>query len=126
MHGAANDLYTTSCAEYNGNNINRNKSVSLIVPAILIAATAIAAIAYFVYSNYGNRSDKTNINFGGNSFHRSVALCECERQPGTEYSSDGISERLINNLSQLPKLKIIAKSSSFKYKGKDADPGDSH
>jgi TolB-like protein/Tfp pilus assembly protein PilF len=39
-----------------------------------------------------------------------------------EYLSDGISESLINSLSQLPQLKIIARSSSFKYKGKDADP----
>lgn len=42
--------------------------------------------------------------------------------PNLEYLSDGISESLINSLSQLPPLKVIARSSSFKYKGKDADP----
>ena len=42
--------------------------------------------------------------------------------PDTEYLSDGISESLINSLSQLPGLKVIARSSSFRYKGKDTDP----
>jgi TolB-like protein/Tfp pilus assembly protein PilF len=42
--------------------------------------------------------------------------------PNMEYFSDGISESLINNLSQLPQLKVIARSSAFKYKGKEIDP----
>jgi TolB-like protein len=39
-----------------------------------------------------------------------------------DYLSDGISETLIDKLSQLPGLKVIARSSAFKYKGKDIDP----
>jgi TolB-like protein/DNA-binding winged helix-turn-helix (wHTH) protein/Tfp pilus assembly protein PilF len=42
--------------------------------------------------------------------------------PGTEYLSDGITESLINNLSQLPNLRVMARSTVFRYKGKDADP----
>lgn len=42
--------------------------------------------------------------------------------PSHEYLSDGISESLINSLSQLSGVKVIARSSSFKYKSKDADP----
>jgi TolB-like protein/Tfp pilus assembly protein PilF len=41
-----------------------------------------------------------------------------------EYLSDGISESLINKLSQLPGVKVIARSSSLKYKDKDVDPQD--
>ncbi|HYE73885.1 MAG TPA: protein kinase [Blastocatellia bacterium] len=44
--------------------------------------------------------------------------------PNTEYLSDGISESLINSLSQLPQLKVIARSSTFKYKGKEPEPQD--
>jgi serine/threonine-protein kinase len=40
----------------------------------------------------------------------------------TEYLSDGITESLINGLSQVPKLKVIARSSVFSYKGKEIDP----
>jgi len=39
-----------------------------------------------------------------------------------EYLSDGITESLINSLSQLPNLKVIARSSVFRYKGKEIDP----
>ena len=41
-----------------------------------------------------------------------------------EYLSDGLSDALINKLSQLPQLKVIARSSSFKYKGKATDVGE--
>jgi TolB-like protein len=39
-----------------------------------------------------------------------------------EYLSDGITEGIINSLSQLAQLKVIARSSVFKYKGKEMDP----
>ena len=39
-----------------------------------------------------------------------------------DYLSDGISEALINRLSQLPGLKVVANSSSSRYKGQNADP----
>jgi len=39
-----------------------------------------------------------------------------------EYLSDGMTESLINSLSQLPDLKVKARSSVFRYKGKDIDP----
>jgi adenylate cyclase len=38
--------------------------------------------------------------------------------PQQEYFSDGISEQLINDLSRLPGLIVIARNSSFSYKGK--------
>jgi len=38
-----------------------------------------------------------------------------------EYLSDGMTESLINSLSQLPKLSVKARSSVFRYKGKDLD-----
>ena len=41
--------------------------------------------------------------------------------PNTEYFSDGITESLINSLSQLPNLKIKSRDSVFHYKGKDTD-----
>ncbi len=42
--------------------------------------------------------------------------------PNTEYLSDGITENLINNLSQLPKLRVVPRSLAFAYKGKEMDP----
>ena len=42
--------------------------------------------------------------------------------PNTEYLSDGITESLINNLSQLPSLRVSARSAVFRYKGNAPDP----
>jgi TolB-like protein/tetratricopeptide (TPR) repeat protein len=41
--------------------------------------------------------------------------------PDLEYLSDGVSESLINSLSQFPRLKIIARTSAFQYKNKGID-----
>jgi TolB-like protein/Tfp pilus assembly protein PilF len=38
-----------------------------------------------------------------------------------EYFSDGLSEELLNLLAQLPQLKVIARTSSFSFKGKEVD-----
>ena len=38
-----------------------------------------------------------------------------------EYLSDGITESLINSLSQLPQLKVMSRDSAFHYKGKNTD-----
>jgi serine/threonine protein kinase/Tfp pilus assembly protein PilF len=40
----------------------------------------------------------------------------------TEYLSDGITESLINSLSKLPHLTVKARSSVFRYKGKEVEP----
>ena len=42
--------------------------------------------------------------------------------PQMEYLSDGITETIINNLSQLPGLRVIARSTVFTYKGRNVDP----
>ncbi|MGH8245469.1 MAG: hypothetical protein ACREUU_03450, partial [Gammaproteobacteria bacterium] len=39
-----------------------------------------------------------------------------------EYLSDGLTESLISRLSQLPGLRVMARSTVFRYKDKDMDP----
>jgi len=41
--------------------------------------------------------------------------------PDVEYLSDGMTETLISSLSQLPNLSVKARSSVFRYKGKDTN-----
>jgi len=56
---------------------------------------------------------------------KSIAVLPFENasgNPETEYLSDGISEALINILTELQQLKVIARSTAFRYKGKPADP----
>jgi hypothetical protein len=42
--------------------------------------------------------------------------------PDTEYLSDGITENVINSLSQLPKLRVVPRSLAFAYKDRETDP----
>jgi TolB-like protein/tetratricopeptide (TPR) repeat protein len=42
--------------------------------------------------------------------------------PEQEYFSDGLSEELLNQLSKVPDLRVIGRTSSFAFKGQDADP----
>ncbi|MFN2493297.1 MAG: hypothetical protein ABR501_10490 [Pyrinomonadaceae bacterium] len=39
-----------------------------------------------------------------------------------EYFSDGITESIINALTQLPKLRVVPRSTVFRYNGIDIDP----
>jgi TolB-like protein/Flp pilus assembly protein TadD len=41
--------------------------------------------------------------------------------PENEYLCDGLSEELINGLTQVPDLRVVAHSSSFAFKGRDSD-----
>ena len=43
------------------------------------------------------------------------------RDPDSDYLSDGIPESIIHSLSQLPNLKVMSRNSVFHYKGKDMD-----
>lgn len=56
---------------------------------------------------------------------QSIAVLPLENtgeSSSTEYLSDGITESLINSLSQLPKLRVMARSTVFRYKGQRIDP----
>jgi TolB-like protein/tetratricopeptide (TPR) repeat protein/predicted Ser/Thr protein kinase len=43
-------------------------------------------------------------------------------EPGSQYLSDGVAESLIDELSRVPKLRVIARSTSFRFRGNDVDP----
>jgi eukaryotic-like serine/threonine-protein kinase len=55
----------------------------------------------------------------------SVAVLPFENvggKPDSEYLSDGVAESLINRLSRLPNLKVIARTTAFRFRGGDVDP----
>jgi len=51
-----------------------------------------------------------------------LPMVNANPDPDTEYVSDGITESIINTLSPLPKLRVMARSTVFRYKGSDVDP----
>lgn len=48
-----------------------------------------------------------------------MAFADMSPDKDHEYFSDGISEELLNLLAKIPELKVISRTSSFSYKGKD-------
>ena len=80
---------------------------------LMVLATLVSG--YVVYARYA----------AANAGITSIAvlpLRNSSNDPEQDYLSDGISEGLINRLSQLPGLKVVANSSSSRYKGQNADP----
>jgi serine/threonine protein kinase/TolB-like protein/Tfp pilus assembly protein PilF len=49
-----------------------------------------------------------------------LPLQNASADPAMEYLSDGITESIINILSQLTSLRVMARSTVFRYKGRDA------
>ncbi len=50
-----------------------------------------------------------------------LAFVNMSEDPGNEYFSDGLSEELMNLLARIPGLKVIGRSSSFKFKNRNED-----
>ncbi|HKS28511.1 MAG TPA: protein kinase [Pyrinomonadaceae bacterium] len=50
-----------------------------------------------------------------------LPLVNASADANMEYLSDGITESIINTLSQLPKLRVVARSTVFRYKGREVD-----
>jgi TolB-like protein/Tfp pilus assembly protein PilF len=84
----------------------------LIGIAGLIVLLAILAVAYFRFLTpkeaINSMAVLPFVNVGGD--------------PNTEYLSDGFTESLINSLSKLPGIKMMSRSSVFRFKGKEIDP----
>lgn len=51
-----------------------------------------------------------------------LPLLNTSGDPNLEYLSDGITEGIINTLSKLPQLKVLARSTMFRFKLPDLDP----
>lgn len=87
----------------------------LTISIVMAALAVLAIISFAIFRNTGDAQE---------SMESLVVLplVNASRDPDSEYLSDGISESIINNLSQLPRLKVLARSTAFRYKGKDGDP----
>jgi len=99
---------SASSAEYIVTGLMRHRR--FVAVALAIIAIATAAIIYLTVREkpLDSLAVLPFVNVGGN--------------PGTEYLSDGITESIINNLSQLPKMSVRSFSSVARYKNKDVDP----
>jgi serine/threonine-protein kinase len=100
---------TTSSAEYLVSSIKRNKRA-----ALLVMVTLVIALAGVAYLSLGRKPTIDSIAV--------LPFVNAGADPESEYLSDGIAESLINSLSQLPRLRVVPRSTVFRYKGQNLDP----
>ena len=83
---------------------------------------AIAAIALLVLLGAGGWFYRSS-GRGGKTIDSVAVLpfVNASGDPNSEYLTDGITESLINSLSQLPHLRVMSRDSAFMFKGKDTD-----
>ena len=104
-----------SSAEFIVNEIKRHKTAT-IIGAVIVLLVAVAAV-WGVRSYLHARDSEGAV--------ESIAVIPFANEssdPNADWISDGLTESIINNLTQLPNLKVIARSSVFRYKGKETDP----
>jgi serine/threonine protein kinase/Flp pilus assembly protein TadD len=107
--GSSSHSARTSGAEYVVTGIKQHKFAVAVV--LLVAVAAAVGVAGYLFLP---RKAKAAI--------QSIAVLPFENGSGKtdlDYLSDGVSESVIDRLSQLPQLKVIARSSSFRYRGQN-------
>jgi serine/threonine-protein kinase len=90
----------------------RHKKVKAGLAAVVVIALLLAAYGLF----FRRSSNSTAVD--------SLAVLpftNVSADPESEYLSDGITESLINSLSQVPNLKVRSRNTVFHYKGQAAD-----
>jgi eukaryotic-like serine/threonine-protein kinase len=99
-------IVPVSSVEYIVSGIKQHKRGAALVLTVLLLA---AGIGYWIF--FHRSSNVTTID--------SIAVMPFENvthDQNIEYLSDGVTESLINSLSQLPHIKVIARNSVFSYK----------
>jgi serine/threonine protein kinase/tetratricopeptide (TPR) repeat protein len=108
IDSAPRQQVSVSSAEYVVTGLMRHRRFLALAFGIIAIATAAIIYLTFREKPLDSLAVLPFVNVGGN--------------PGSEYLSDGITESIINNLSQLPKVSVRSFSSVARYKNKDVDP----
>ncbi len=91
--------------------IKRRRSVAWLAAAALIV---LIGLGMWLYLSLGRERPIDSLAV--------LPLVNTSGDENAEYLSDGITGSLINSLSQLPMLRVMARSTVFTYKGKEIDP----
>jgi serine/threonine protein kinase/Tfp pilus assembly protein PilF len=85
----------------------------VVVMTIVLVAVGVTAAYTIIRSNiFADRIDSVAV----------LPFVNASGNPNSEYLSDGLSDSIMDSLSQLPELQVVARSTVFRYKGKNVDP----
>ncbi|MCI0392271.1 MAG: protein kinase [Acidobacteria bacterium] len=90
----------------------RPDTPAIRIGAIVVIPLMVLALALYLFSRRETTIDSLAI----------LPVVNASGDANLEYLSDGMTEGLINSLSQLAKLRVMARSTVFSYKGKEIDP----
>ena len=93
---------------------------AIIVASVLL--TVAAGIVVFWRSNILRLENRASVIPPASHAIVVLPFENASDDPNTEYLAEGISETLINSLSELRNLRVIARATAFQYKGKQVDP----
>jgi serine/threonine protein kinase/tetratricopeptide (TPR) repeat protein len=99
-----------------GKIVRKQKTSTVAAGLILLALVAATATVWQARGRSSKASDHAVQSLVVLPFVNSTA------DPNTDYLSDGITESVINSLSQLPQLHVMARWTSFRFKGREVDP----
>ncbi|MEQ8303887.1 MAG: hypothetical protein RIB47_10885 [Cyclobacteriaceae bacterium] len=106
----------TIVSKHEDNVVHPTKKPRRLGGFVVISVMLMAIALYFLYPKF--------IDGPSEGFDKSIAVLpfvNMSGDPEQEYFSDGLSEELLNMLSKIPSLKVIARTSSFSFKGKNED-----
>src|SRR5207244_8551491 len=81
-----------------------------LMVALAVLTVTVAAVIYF--TRPGESIDSVAV----------MPFVNVSADPNVEYLSEGISDSIINNLSEVPSLKVSSFNSVLRYNGKQKDP----
>jgi adenylate cyclase len=108
-------------SRFGGAGFSAPKRAALIGAIVLII---VLALLVFVSSRRTGLQPRPRVGLAQTTDH-SIAVLPFENasnDPGTEYLAEGISEALINSLAELKQLRVVARGTAFRYKGRNVDP----
>jgi len=87
-------------------------------PIYLLPAAVVVLLAWVAISRLGGGL------FGDNASIAVLPFVNLSEGEDSEFLSDGLTEELIDSLAQVPGLQIVARTSAFRFKGKNVDARD--
>ncbi len=106
-------------------DVDRTQSITHItgrkIDFLIIAALSVA-LAFFVFTHDRGGEEIQDAEVAASTSEQSIAVLpfvNMSDDPVNEYFSDGISEELLNVLVRVEGLRVVSRTSSFAFKGKD-------